>query len=346
MKVYTFNPLEDDRWREFICCHPRASVFHSLGWLEALQQTYRYAPIVYTTSPPGARLTNGIVFCQVNSWLTGHRLVSLPFSDHCELLVDSPEELTNLFGSLQDVLGRGKLKYIEIRSLRADLSAAIGMHNSSSFCFHKLDLRPALTDLFHKLQKDSVQRKIRRAEREGLLYTEGRSAEFVKEFYRLFLLTRRRHKVPPQPIAWFRNLLACMGEQLTIRLASHAGKGIAGILTLRFKGTLVYKYGCSDASVHNLGAMPFLFWKTIEDAKANGFQELDLGRSDSDNVGLITFKNHLGATRSALIYMRNSESIPSDSHDGYRVQTAKQIFRHIPGVLLNAAGRLLYRHVG
>lgn len=273
-------------------------------------------------------------------------MVSLPFSDHCEPLVDSPEELTAIFASLQSIRARQKLKYIEIRPLSAVFPAETCMHKSSSFCFHTLDLRPALTDLFRKLQKDSVQRKIRRAEREALLCKEGKSAEFMNEFYRLFLLTRRRHRVPPQPFAWFRNLLACMGERLTIRLVSHAGKAIAGILTLRFKDTLVYKYGCSDASVHNLGAMPFLFWKTIEDAKANGFRELDLGRSDSDNIGLITFKDHLGAIRSALTYMRSPASVQSDSPDGYRVQTAKQIFSRMPGVLLNAAGRLLYRHVG
>ena len=34
-----------------------------------------------------------LVFCRIHSWLTGRRLVSLPFSDHCEPLYDSEEEL-------------------------------------------------------------------------------------------------------------------------------------------------------------------------------------------------------------------------------------------------------------
>jgi hypothetical protein len=273
-------------------------------------------------------------------------MVSLPFSDHCEPLVQSPQELKDILGSLPCVLEREKFRYIEIRPLTADLLAEPSMLKSNSFCFHMLDLRPALTDLFRRLQKDSIQRKIWRAEREALLYEEGRSAAFVNEFYRLFVLTRRRHRLPPQPIAWFRNLTACLGDRLKIRVASKDGKPIASILTLRFKYTLVYKYGCSDASVHNLGAMPFLFWRAIEDAKRCGFQELDLGRSDSDNSGLITFKDHLGAARSTLIYMRSPALGHSSFDEGYRAQSAKQVFSRMPNVLLNAAGRLLYRHVG
>ena len=34
-----------------------------------------------------------LCFAEMKSWLTGRRLVSLPFSDHCEPLVDSEEDL-------------------------------------------------------------------------------------------------------------------------------------------------------------------------------------------------------------------------------------------------------------
>jgi len=91
--AHGIDPLEDRRWDEFVQRHPRASLFHSRAWLEALSRTYRYKPIAFTTSPAGQRLENGILFCQVESWLTGRRLVSLPFSDHCEPLVDTEEDL-------------------------------------------------------------------------------------------------------------------------------------------------------------------------------------------------------------------------------------------------------------
>ena len=93
MGVYEIDPLCDPRWPEFLQNNPRASVFHTPGWLRALKRTYGYEPVVYTTTPATVELTNGWVFCRVFSWLTGRRLVSLPFSDHCEPLVDKPEHL-------------------------------------------------------------------------------------------------------------------------------------------------------------------------------------------------------------------------------------------------------------
>src|SRR6476660_7250808 len=81
---YQLDPLQDPRWAEFVDKHHRASVFHTVAWLQALRSAYGYEPVVFTTAPPGVELKNGIVFCRINSWLTGKRLVYLPFSDHCE----------------------------------------------------------------------------------------------------------------------------------------------------------------------------------------------------------------------------------------------------------------------
>src|ERR1019366_2995967 len=78
MAVYEFDPLTDSRWTRFLDQHHGATAFHSPGWLAAIQKTYGYEPIVFTTS--GADLTNAMVFCRISSWMTGRRLVSLPSS--------------------------------------------------------------------------------------------------------------------------------------------------------------------------------------------------------------------------------------------------------------------------
>ena len=347
MAVYTLNPLLDSRWGDFVERHPRGSIFHTPGWLEVLRRSYGYEPIVYTTSAPGTPLVNGIVFCRISSWLTGDRMVSLPFTDHCEPLVEDPEEVKEILGSLQCALGREKFKYIELRPLCANALTETGMQKNNSFCFHALDLHAELGELFGRLQKDSIQRKIRRAEREALFYEEGRSDTLLKKFYHLFVQTRRRHRVPPQPINWFRNVVTCLGDRLKIRVASKAGRPIASIITLRHSHTMVYKYGGSDASAHNLGAMPFLFWKAIQDAKVGGAQQFDFGRSDYDNAGLITFKDRWGSRRIELTYWRlPSQSAPSRGQWKRKLKFAGPIFACMPDRLLAASGRALYRHVG
>src|SRR6185295_8609350 len=90
--VWAIDPLRDDRWPGLIALHQNASVFHTRGWLNALQTTYGYEPVAFTTSAPTEKLTNALLFCAVRSWLTGSRLVSLPFSDHCEPLVEHSDQ--------------------------------------------------------------------------------------------------------------------------------------------------------------------------------------------------------------------------------------------------------------
>jgi len=70
----------------------------------------------------------------------------------------------------------------------------------------------------------------------------------------------------------------------------------------------VYKYGCSDEKFHHLAGMPFLFWKLIEESKALGAEQIDFGRTDMDNDGLVEFKDRFGTTRQRLTYYRYPET--------------------------------------
>jgi GNAT acetyltransferase-like protein len=346
--IYQVDPLRDSRWPRFVDGHPNASVFHTAEWLQALVKTYGYRAVVFTTAAPGTPLTSGIVCCQVNSWLTGRRLVSLPFSDHCEPLLGSAEELRILLTELEKYEA-GRWKYVEIRP-RSDWTSEKGRYGGfgagARYFLHTLDLKPGLEELFRSFHKDCVQRKIHKAEKEGLNYEEGRSEALLMKFYQLLLLTRRRHHLPPQPFVWFRNLTDCLGDKLSIRVASKDRRPIASILTLAYKDSLVYKYGCSDEKFHNLGGMIFLLWRSIQDAKRIGAREFDLGRSEPDNPGLIAFKDHLGASQSRLVYFRFPAPQPRGSNGGAWMGLAKRVFEKMPDSLLTTAGRFLYRHIG
>ncbi len=289
---------------------------------------------------------NGLVFCRVKSWLTGRRFVSLPFSDHCEPLVDSPDELDAMLMHMQRDLDERKWQYIEIRpvSLRPSLHAGLG--ESLTYQFHRLDLRKSAQELFHGFHKDCVQRKIRRAEREGLKYEDGNSEALLQKFYRLLVVTRRRQYLPPQPLAWFRGLIAAFGNDLKIRVASKGDLPVASILTLSNKRCVVYKYGGSIASLNKLGGMALLFWKTIQEATGDGLAELDMGRSGIDNLGLIAFKEHWGATRTTLSYWTYPRPSPLVPRSAWQKSLARRLVQSAPDIALEAVGTLLYRHIG
>ncbi len=325
--------------------HPQSSIFHTPGWLQALARTYDYQPLAYTTSPGGRDLRSGQVFCDIDSWVTGRRLVSLPFSDHVSLLLESHDDLQEMGVFLAEKVNRKLYKYVEIRPLDLPNTVAEPFAGSKQFFYHRISLKEDLDSLFRSFHESCVRRKIKRAEREKLDYTEGRSEKLVQQFYRMLLHSRRRYGLPPQPLSWFRNLVACLGPDLKIRLACRNGTPICGILTLTHKKTMVYKYGCSDPRQHKLGGMALLFWKAIQEAKSKGLEELDMGRTDCDEPGLASFKEHWGATRSLLTYWRYP-IVPMTIGDSWQLKVARKVFGAAPVPTLATAGKFLYKHVG
>jgi hypothetical protein len=344
--VWVIDPLADDRWPDLVARHPRASVFHTRGWLAALKGNYGYAPLAFTTALPTEPLSSALLFCKVCSWLTGNRLVSLPFSDHCEPLVENEEQFVRLCAAADSYRAERGWKYVEMRSANPLLNFSNRFCPTTTYHLHRLDLRPSLDALRKRFHRDCIQRKIQRAERESLGYETGRSAQLVQQLYGMLQLTRARHHLPPQPVEWFQHLVANMGKDACIRIALKDSRPIAGILTLDHGKTMVYKYGGSDGRFNSSGATPMLFWRAIMEAKAAGMQELDLGRSDLDNPGLITFKERWSAVRSTLTTWRAPATVASLSSEHRKIRLAKQICSHLPEPVLKLAGRLLYRHIG
>ncbi|HEY2646349.1 MAG TPA: GNAT family N-acetyltransferase [Candidatus Acidoferrales bacterium] len=341
------DPLIDKRWDDLVARHPRASAFHRRGWLEALKLTYGYEPFVLTSAPAGEALADGIAACRIKSWLTGTRIVSLPFADHCDPLIRDAGEGFELSEGLIEECTKEHCKYLELRPLMESSDLGNKFQGGESFYFHELDLRPGVEQLFKGLHKDSIQRKIRRAEKEQVTYESDSSEQFILTFYNLLLITRRRHHLPPQPINWFRNLAKSMGDALQIRLAKKNGVAIAALLTLRHGKNIIYKYGCSDGAFHQLGGMPFLFWKLIEEGKATGAESLDFGRSEIENEGLVAFKDKFGTVKRKLTYHRYPQTTAKQSaHSWGDSVLARKMFSMLPDGALSAAGKLLYRHIG
>jgi hypothetical protein len=346
VKINIINPLLDRRWDELVARHPKASVFHDRGWLEGLARTYGYEPCVLTTAAAGEALEDGIALCRISSWVTGTRLVSLPFSDHCEPLLRNIGELPNFINWLRAEGAVKPFDYVELRPLSEADDLGNGLQPSCSYWYHELDLAPGLEQILQRMHNNSFKRKIGRAERERLSYESGRSKELLDEFYRLLKMTRRRHQLPPQPRAWFRNLVESMGEKGQISLTRKDGVAIAAMLTLKHRSCVVYKYGCSDERFHGLGGMPFLFWRLIQESKAARSEKIDLGRTDLKNDGLMTFKDRLGARKKLLTYCRYTSKPTRGGAILFDSPRLRQFVSYLPKAISSAAGRVLYRHIG
>ena len=294
---------------------------------------------------------------RIRSWLTGKRLVSLPFSDHCSPLVSSPTELRDLFADLKSFLTAEGWSYLEIRPVDNsfdDVLQAAGFQRGDEYLLHRLRLDASADDLFRQFHKSSVQYRVRRAERLGLVCEVGRSPKLIRDFFHLMAITRRRQLLPPQPYQWFENLVRCMGKDgIDIRVAYKDQRPVAAVLNIKAFGHVCYKYSCSDLHFKSMNATCLLLWHTIQDACRDGAEVLDLGRSAIDNPGLIRFKSNWAGEPTRLTYWRLQTPTSPSPHSGFsswlddsKVTGSKRIVALLPQPVLNRIGSILYKHIG
>ena len=97
---------------------------------------------------------------------------------------------------------------------------------------------------------------------------------------------------------------------------------------------------------NNLGGTQLLFWHAIQEAKKAQLSEFDMGRSDCDNSGLVTFKDRWGAANTDLAYFRYPMGRLDRGSDTRKAFISTHVWSHAPGVVLAAAGKVLYKYWG
>ena len=147
---------------------------YSIMWAGSMRSTARtdYEPVVFTVSPPTSDLEHAMPLCRIRSWVTGNRIVSLLFSDHCAPLGEPDGRLESLLCHLHTARAGQRWKYVELRLVNRNFEEAVkrlGFKPVVRYVLHRVDLGPAVGEIFKRLDKNSVQRRVRHAEKVGLV---------------------------------------------------------------------------------------------------------------------------------------------------------------------------------
>lgn len=339
------DPLATPDWDANLANFPEATFFHTAAWARVLNTSYGYHA-VYLTTNDASRITSALPLMEVDSWLTGKRGVSLPFTDECAPLGvgDDPNSFPRLFQKAQDFGKTRKWKYLECRGARELLENAPA---SKSYFSHRLPLHDNEKTLFSGVDS-SVRRAVRKAEQNKLIVEFSRSLDSIRAFYGLFCKTRQRHGVPPQPFSFFANIQRHVLEKNLgwVVLARHEGNPVAGAVFFHFGKSVIYKFGASDEKHQNLRANNLVMWEAIRRYAREGFTDLDFGRTSTSNNGLRRFKLGWGTEERKIDYvrcdLRKMQYVRNrDDKDG----GMHMLYRFVPVVLSRAVGSLLYKHI-
>jgi hypothetical protein len=334
------DPFSSD-WNDSIAAHPDATIFHTSEWARVLADSYGYQPSYLRWQTfEGAKL---LCLFEINSWITGRRAVSVPFSDEAPGLgfhnANEFNQILRRLGRLGIEKGWDKL---EIRGAPADW-----LENTTNTYFsHELDLSSPVEELFSKCS-DSVRRAVRKAERLAVKVEIRSDSRAVEEYFELHCITRKKHGLPPQPLRFFQNIhkhIIAAGFGFTA-LARLNSRNLAGAIFFIFRGKALYKFGASDPRMDIYRPSNLVMWRGIQRMISMRAKTFSFGRTDLDQDGLRRYKLGWGASEKVISYLsfdpRRDAFLDAKTYTG-----SNQVFRLLPIAILKRIGAVLYPHVG
>jgi len=292
--------------------------------MQVLSDTYGWEPNAYVVLDESGKPKAGLPFCRISD-LLGERIVSLPFSDYCDPLVEDADSWRLLIdGLLPEQLP------ISLRCLHNNLALADERFTLAKQAkWHRLDLRPELDVLWNAMH-DATHRAIRKSERAGLTLRVAQSEQELRSFFEMHLKIRKyKYGLLAQPYSFFQNIWRQFvdSQHGFLLLAIHEDKIVAGDFFLDWKDTLYYKFNASLPDDLSHRPNDLLIWEGIQRGKDFGLAYLDFGLSDVDQEGLIRYKRKFGTEEKTISFLRCSPNGPST--------LAQKEIRELLGTLTN-----------
>lgn len=284
----------------------------------------------------------GVPLIEVKIPFRGRKWVCLPFTDHCPPLARSQMDLQKFVAELRSTGSAEGVSRVEIRSDLGGEGAG-----PAPAVIHRLRLDPDPEAVFARFKRSQVQRNIRRAQKEGVRVERSDSRhDTVDIFYSLHERTRHRQGVPVQPRRYFELLWEHMVRPGLghVSVAYSSNKAIAAAVFLRWNGTVIYKYGASDAESWSLRPNHLIFWDAIEASCKEGDRDFDFGRTELSNTGLRNFKSGWGAEEEPLRYSALGDGAAAAPTGVSLAALVQPVLRRAPLWSCRALGALFYRY--
>ncbi len=354
--IEKINPLKDSRWDTFVHEHKFGWICHLSSWQEVLEKSFsnlkgNYFVLVNTNNN---QIIAGLPVFFVKSWLIGNRLVSQPFTTLFDPLISTSNELSLLLEGAFDFFREKKYQYLELRTLDSfNLIKDERFISNNYYKYHYLNLDCPLNEIWSHFHRTCIKQRITRAENSNLKLIILDNNEKLRTFYNLYLQTRKKIGLPPQPYKFIKSLwdMFYNKKMLDILFASYNGKVIACLMLLKFNQRVSVEFACSDPNYWNMSPNHYLFWEAIKLAVSEKYKVFDFGRTSPDNKGLMDFKKRWGTTMVDIHHfyyfidknINNNKTIEKSERASYKI--INKIIMKLPDNLVELIGNFFYSHL-
>lgn len=339
MNISELKNQDKIEWNEFVLQTRSAVPFHLSGWQAVMQESYGF-PSWCLAAREAGRIEGVLSLFKVRSKLLGTCVTSLPGG----ICTENPAAAVALLERAKGIAQAADACLI-IRDSRHRWGGEAGWR---CFCRHCVREVPPDSQVLRKQLKRQLSQHIRKADASGV-QTDS-SADYVDEFYGIFCDLLHEKGVPVFSRAFLDAVMKELFDQCVITTARMNGMVIGAIFHLTLRETMFAVWGGAPSRYREFRASHALWWESMRYAADNGFRYLDMGRSPKGS-GLETFKQRWGSKPQEVYSLHLTtggtavyDPMSSGSNDlRYRLFT--EIWRHLPGSVVQFLGPRLRRHI-
>src|SRR4051794_12452979 len=277
------DPLADPRYEEFVAGCERAGAYHAGAWARILAASYGGRADYLALSGADGSFEAVLPMMASRGLVSGARLRSLPVVPHAGPVGTSVEaEAALVAAACKMAAERGVTLTINSRTPGyADLVPGLRASEKNPTWVTPLPEDPGALRSGWKKTSNNLFRSIGKAEKAGVRVREGKGESDLRDFYRLYLATMRRHRSLPR--SWRQMALdqELLGPSGVFRLfiAEHESRPVAAGLFHAYRDTLDLLYNGSDHAARDLRPNFALYWHAISWAIENGYRRFDWGEA-------------------------------------------------------------------
>src|SRR2546423_5415578 len=261
----------------------RGGAYHAGAWARILASAYGGRSSYLSLTRDGGSLEAVMPLIASRGLVSGSRLRSLPVIPHSGPVGTSVEaEAAVIAAACRMAEERGAALMINSRT-PGYAELVPGLDANVKFPAWVTPL-PSDADALRsgwKKTSNNLFRNIAKAEKAGVRVREGEGDSDLRDFYRLYLATMRRHRSLPR--AWRQMTLdrTLLGPPGVFRLfiAEHESRPVAAAVFHAYRDTVDLLYNGSDESARDLRPNFALYWHAISWAIESGFSRFDWGEA-------------------------------------------------------------------
>jgi len=336
---------QDDyqRWDDYVRRNAEASPYHLIAWNLASQAAYKHKQF-YLIAEQQGEIVGVLPLCLLAMPLTKGGLCSLPFCDIGGCLSNNEEIKQKLIEASLDIAGRHKVSSLEIRSREAAESEIDPEYAGKVSMLLPL---PGSSDDLLAGFKSKLRSQIRKAEKNGLTFRVGRTAEELEQFYKVLSTNMRDLGSPVHSKKWFDSIREYYADDMIIGIVSKEDIPVGAGILLFLENKVAIPWASTLSEYNRLAPNMLLYWNLLKYATDNHCTTFDFGRS-SFGEGTYRFKKQWGAKPVLLDwneYIADKKTAEGDGDQSDLRKIVENVWRRLPLALANTLGPRIRKYI-